>query len=471
MSDDPMTNAMLRLCNTIEMIGGTPARPGVDQARARLHDAHLRLAVVGRVKAGKSTLVNAIIGRRIAATDEAECTSMVTHYAWGAPERGEVHLRDGRIEQFALVDRRVPDSVGYPPSEVSHLVVFLQESALRDFALIDTPGLATTTTANDEATRRAMLEARQADALVYVFRDVSRADDVEVLRDFTEVSGRATTGAGEPSSAIGVLSHADTFGAGTWGETDPFDDAGAYAATIAAQRAAELSTVIPVSGLMAQSVATGQVTENVTRALGSLVSLDEAELRYPDDDQARAIDTAATVLGDYGVRYGRSVAAAGSGSLSEWLSTRSNEHALRRALRDRYVGRHRQLKGRQALNLLTQVANAAGPLHWQMSQAISEALLSPELHPLAELNAWEELRYSAPSHPVVATLERLTSAPDDARRVGLGPSADSTAIRKEAIKAVNQARADASLAITPGLASACTILERSFTLIAHRQSM
>ena len=43
-------------------------------------DEPLRVAIAGRVKAGKSTLLNALVGERLAATDAGECTRIVTWY-------------------------------------------------------------------------------------------------------------------------------------------------------------------------------------------------------------------------------------------------------------------------------------------------------------------------------------------------------------------------------------------------------
>ena len=62
------------------------SRARTDDARARLRDARvrltgpLRLAIAGKVKAGKSTLLNAILGDELAPTDAGECTKIVTWY-------------------------------------------------------------------------------------------------------------------------------------------------------------------------------------------------------------------------------------------------------------------------------------------------------------------------------------------------------------------------------------------------------
>src|SRR5579884_3992518 len=57
----------------------------------------LRIAVAGRVKAGKSTLVNALLGQRVAPTDVSECTRVVTWFHYGTPQRVEVHMVDGSV--------------------------------------------------------------------------------------------------------------------------------------------------------------------------------------------------------------------------------------------------------------------------------------------------------------------------------------------------------------------------------------
>jgi GTPase SAR1 family protein len=56
----------------------------------------LKIAIAGRVKAGKSTLVNALIGDQIAPTDAGECTQIVTWFSDGLTYRVEAVVGDER---------------------------------------------------------------------------------------------------------------------------------------------------------------------------------------------------------------------------------------------------------------------------------------------------------------------------------------------------------------------------------------
>src|ERR1700749_1149960 len=58
-------------------------------------DAPLQVAIAGKVKAGKSTLLNAMVGEMVAATDAAECTKLVTWYQYASAPRLTLYPRQG----------------------------------------------------------------------------------------------------------------------------------------------------------------------------------------------------------------------------------------------------------------------------------------------------------------------------------------------------------------------------------------
>lgn len=474
-ASEGMRRAVTELCDAFDGVD----RPGTgqltDAVRRSLNDT-IRLAVVGRVKAGKSTLVNALVGRVVAPTSAVECTKVTTHYTFGGPERGEVVLRNGQRLPFDLINGCLPDTLPAPIEHIAHAIVYLQSEVLRDMTLIDTPGLATTTTEHAEATRREILGhegAQAADALVYVFRDMPLRDDLEFLREW----GSITNTAGEDAArAIGVLSHADTFGGTPWGSADPIELARQRAETFASQHGANLGTVVAIAGNMAQAARTGLVREDDATSLAQLAAADDLdlELRGGEPDAAiapgiynREVQRLVELIGEYGLRHGRAPAQQGARALSDWLVQASGIEQLRRALAVRYVGRYSYVKTRRALEQLERLAwsNGAPP---PLRNLVAEARLRPELHPLNELDALERLAAVEPDHPLVGMLDRQLAGRNDAEKLAMPPSSTALQLRDRALKWSVEARRAAVVEPYPERQNAYQVLDRSFTNLALR---
>src|SRR5918992_2789414 len=65
-------------------------------------DEPLRVAIAGKVKAGKSTLLNALVGEQIAPTDAGECTRVVTWYRDGHSPKIVMDPKEGPPKQLAI---------------------------------------------------------------------------------------------------------------------------------------------------------------------------------------------------------------------------------------------------------------------------------------------------------------------------------------------------------------------------------
>ncbi|MGY1753899.1 dynamin family protein [Blastococcus sp. SYSU D01042] len=326
--------------------------------RARL-DEPVRIALVGRVKAGKSTLLNALVGARIAPTDAGECTRLVTVYRHGqwprvaarTPE-GERDLPVRRVDGGLALDLADLDADG-----VDHLRVDWPTAGLAAATLVDTPGIASLST-DLSARTRGFLEPADglpgADAVLFLTRQL-QAVDVEVLRGVQARAGSGTT-------TITVLSRADEIGSGS---LDALLQAGEVARRMAADPAvAEVSpSVLPVAGLLGMAGRTLRHGDFV--ALRSLAGTPPDELQRvlltadrfcrPDVPGGVAQELRRALverLGLFGVRLSIALVRAGVDSaqvLAEELVRRSGLAELQRRMAVEFTARGAQLQEDSAL--------------------------------------------------------------------------------------------------------------------------
>lgn len=285
------------------------------------------ILVSGRMKAGKSTLINALVRQKIAETAILECTNAVTVYTKGAPER---------IENVSLASRGALHSAQSAQS-VADLdgrvkVHYLPSQALSQLNFVDTPGLGTVDAANHqivdglrELTRVPWNQHGTAiDGLIYVFDSTLRDDEIAHIRSlgFTTLS------------SVGVLSRADDFGAGAFGPSDPIEAARNRATELSNDYSRYFSSVLAVSGLMAESAETGAITEPLARVLSSLDTvardtlMHELETDFPNCVSANSRNKLLEVLGSYGVLEGRNSASGGAVQLQRFLRQASGIDSL-----------------------------------------------------------------------------------------------------------------------------------------------
>lgn len=193
----------------------------IDFMRKRLTQP-LKVAVVGFMKAGKSTLMNAILKERVLFTGTVETTYTVSWFKYGEKKRLTIVMKDGSeinapfedLEKWTV--RKKLDSNPLMDS-ARYIIIYYPNEILKTMELIDTPGLFSTygkDSANtldflglQEADKVTSEEAALADAIIYAFSRGVQGKDAEVLDAFNGADETASS----PINAIGIFTRTDMF--------------------------------------------------------------------------------------------------------------------------------------------------------------------------------------------------------------------------------------------------------------------
>ena len=442
-------------------------------------DEPLRVAIAGMVKAGKSTLLNAIIGEEIAPTDAGECTKVITWYRHGATPRITMHLNAGGIRSLPV--RReggqlVIDLGSTSADEVARIEVEWPSKRLEEVTLIDTPGIASLSSevsARSAAFLTPQESPPEADAIIYLMRHL-HATDLGFLSAFHDTSvGRSAT-----VNAMAVLSRADEVGAG---RIDALLSARSIAERYRADGALRSLAldVVPIAGLVAQSARTLRQDEfDALRQIARLgrdarerllVSVDrfvraDIGIEVPAEHRRALLER----FGMFGLRM--SAVAIRSGcddatDLADELYRRSGMDDLLRLVSDQFRSRADALKARVVLA-------AVGAIIRQRPTARSAELagaverLEANSHELRELSLLSAARTDGIGLPPAdaAEAERLIggAGTSTTQRLGLAADAPADEVHRAATEALRRWRAMAgSPLIDRAAVDACQVVVRT----------
>ncbi len=444
---DPLTS-LKALCSEATESATQEVAGSVAAVAQQLADP-LRVVVAGGVSSGKSTLVNALIGRRVAAVDAGECTRVVTEFRYGHQETAAAVDLEGVEHRIAFDGHVLPAELPVPVDEVERVVVRLSNALLQQITIVDTPGVNTVTAENQSAAERALgvrtTTAMSGAEAVLFLTPHAREAEAAILERIADL-GRDT--GFSSANCIAVLSKVDLLTT----DGDPMEVAARLVETTRSRLEGLVGDVVPLVGLLAETVEAARFTESDAATVSALAAVDDdldredmlltAQdlLQWPDleageEDRLRLLDR----LGLYGIRTALDLhdeGVTGAAQLANRLVERSGFARLRELLVERFAKRSRVLKAHRAIEDLRRISYAAGSDGRRLRRRIERIELDPSMTELGLIDALRVFgRNDVHLPPVLTTdLDRLSGSVDPLVRLGVTSEAELGAAALDAIR-------------------------------------
>lgn len=495
MASGPLSTRVAALCGELSPRLSPRSRAEVDGVASRIGQP-LRVAIAGRLKAGKSTLVNALIGRRVAPTEVGECTRLVTQFRYGTSDRVDVVKRDGSRVSLPLDDAgMVPQKLGVPREQIAYVDVTLTSDRLENLTVVDTPGMSSVNTSISEEANKFLFDAPIADdidpdsqsalsgaeAIIYTFTQSVREDDLRALEAFRTMSSRLSS---NPINSLGLFNKVDKLAPTPSG--DPWPVAEPLSRSQSQLMRRVVSDVVPVVGLLAETTEAGRLTAADCEALRKLAELPAAERTVllaaaslfatrecPVAPEQR--ERLLRLLDLYGINFAIAHLVANpsmaTGELVRLLFAASGFPRLRQTLEQAFRLRTDAIKAGWGLaRLETLAASTEHPAERELLRdAIERVIQDPQYHRLRLIEVAAQVTTGTVELPsdMESEIARLALSSEPSHVLGL-PANDPEALVKAALAANNRWRAFAVGGASPAQARVAHVVARGFHLLAQQ---
>ncbi len=133
---------------------------------SRRCDEPFTLVILGDFKRGKSTIINALLGRPLAPVNVAPETYTINEISYGSPSINAV-LKNGErmmLQKYEITRESLEKLIPTLESPIDHLDIRDNAEILKEIRIVDTPGLSDIEDLDEQVTNYLM----NADAIIYV---------------------------------------------------------------------------------------------------------------------------------------------------------------------------------------------------------------------------------------------------------------------------------------------------------------
>jgi GTPase SAR1 family protein len=339
------------------------------------------VAVVGQMRVGKSTLLNALVGQDLAITGVNETTATLNWLKYG---QGDVTTKfkvvwKNKPEEF-LPKNRINEWVGDSvlARQTRCIEFFADAEVLKKAYFIDTPGMRSVIADHEDVTteflaakldRNSHQQGDSADAIIYVLPATARETDQSTLEDFSN----SRIPGSSPVNSIAVLHKWDSIE-----ELYPFDIVNEKAARLRADFSELVSDVIPVSAplyiaaerfaihfwdtvSLLASIDEDESFCDLVSDPEEFVELDEASIPVTVEDRQRLVQEFPIPWASLRMilRHARSRGIISGEELRNEIRHRSGIPALNNEIETRFFSRRRLIKMMSAISRAWEPCNSA----------------------------------------------------------------------------------------------------------------
>lgn len=150
----------------------------------------LKVFLMGEVKAGKSTLINALVGQNVSPVNVLEATATIWEIGYGDQPKATVIYKNGNhhdvshAEMMSMygTDKDILKQAG----EINKIIIKTNQHQFKELLLIDSPGLGTVTSQNEELTTSIM---QDVDLALWIFNanHLGQTNILEKVEELTKL--------------------------------------------------------------------------------------------------------------------------------------------------------------------------------------------------------------------------------------------------------------------------------------------